>query len=340
MSITILTNHSLLPYNTFGIEAQAAYFSTLHHVEEIKEIIEHQKLLKKPLFILGGGSNILCTQDLDAWVIYNQMKGVKILQEDAQSVWVEVGAGEVWHEWVLYAIEKGWSGIENLSLIPGTVGAAPMQNIGAYGVEVKDCIASVHFYDFEQQKMRQLDKNDCHFDYRTSIFKTTLKNKIIITSVVFQLSKCPVLHLDYGAIRQELSDKNIEHPSIQDVSNAVIRIRQSKLPDPKVIGNAGSFFKNPIISSAHFLDLQSKYPNIPHYLINEKMVKVPAGWLIEQAGWKGYREKDFGVHQKQALVLVNYGKASGKEIYQLSNDIIQSIQNKFSIVLEREVNII
>lgn len=340
MSITILKNHSLLPYNTFGIEAYAAYFSTLHHVEEIKEIIEHQKTIKKPLFILGGGSNILCTQNLDAWVIYNQMKGIKIIQEDEQNIWVKVGAGEVWHEWVLYAIQNGWAGIENLSLIPGTVGAAPMQNIGAYGVEVKDCIEKVCFYDMEQQKMRHLDKNGCHFEYRSSVFKTILKNKIIITSVVFQLSKTPILHLDYGAIRQELERMNIEHPSIQDVSNAVIRIRQSKLPDPKLIGNAGSFFKNPIISSSHFLELQAHYPNIPSYPISEKMLKVPAGWLIEQAGWKGYREKDYGVHQNQALVLVNYGSASGQEIFQLSNKIIQSIKNKFSIELEREVNII
>lgn len=330
------TNISLLPYNTFHLDETAAHFALLQEEAQLKEIAQ----LPAPLKILGGGSNILLSGPQQGTVLRNELKGISIEKEDADFVWLKVAAGENWHQTVLYTIARGYGGLENLSLIPGTVGASPIQNIGAYGVEVKDVIESVHFWHQQQETLQSLPAAQCDFGYRDSVFKKELKGKVIVTSVVFRLQKKPTLHLDYGTIRQELEQMGrAGHPSIKDVSEAVIRIRQSKLPDPAVIGNAGSFFKNPVLEAAHAAQLQAQFPNMPHYAAGEGKVKVPAGWLIETAGWKGYREGETGVHARQALVLVNYGKAKGKDIRQLAARMIAAIQEKFGIALEMEVQV-
>jgi UDP-N-acetylmuramate dehydrogenase len=294
--------------------------------------------LPRPLRILGGGSNVLLTSVIDGTVILNRLSGIEVLREDAEHVWVRAGAGEVWHDLVLYAIGKDLGGIENLALIPGTVGASPIQNIGAYGVEVKDTIAEVEVWDWEENATRTFTNAECQFGYRDSIFKHTLKDKVVVTAVVYRLSKHPILRTEYGAIKDELNAMGAE-PSVQSIAQAVINIRRSKLPDPTVIGNAGSFFKNPTIPKDAFMHLQQEFPGIPSYPAGEDLVKVPAGWLIEQCGWKGYRKGDAGVHAKQALVLVNYRQAGGAEIWQLSEEVVSSVQKKFGIVLEREVQV-
>ena len=296
-------------------------------------------LTNRSIHVLGGGSNILLRQPVKGVVLHNQLKGISVVKEDDYHVWLKVQSGEVWHELVLYAINKGWGGIENLSLIPGTVGAAPMQNIGAYGVEAKESIESVTAWHWEQKCFVSYTNNQCRFGYRDSIFKHELRDKVLITSVVFKLSKKPVFNTTYGAIEQELNRMGIHELSVQAIAQAVINIRTSKLPDPKQIGNAGSFFKNPTITIASYQVLKNQNPNIPSYPVNDLMVKVPAGWLIEQCGWKGYRKGDVGVHALQALVLVNYGTATGDELWLLSEDIIMSVQQRFDIVLEREVQV-
>jgi UDP-N-acetylmuramate dehydrogenase len=319
---------------TFGIDVVADEMCTLTDLTLLPE------LSAIPVkYIIGGGSNILCTQAPKGLVILNRTKGIRVLHEDAAEVLVEVASGEVWHEFVLYALAQGWNGIENLALIPGTVGAAPIQNIGAYGVEVKDVIESVTYWDWEQKTYVCLSQADCHFAYRESVFKNELKDRFFISSVNFRLSKTPKLHTAYGAIEEELRQMNIASPSAQDVATAVMRIRSSKLPDPKVVGNAGSFFKNPTVPVQQLLDLKKEYPNIPSYPVADKWVKVPAAWLIEQCGWKGFRRGDYGVHAKQALVLVNYASANGAEIWQLSTEIIASVNERFGISLEREVQV-
>jgi UDP-N-acetylmuramate dehydrogenase len=330
---------SLKPFTTFGIDQKAKYFTRVGTLSELKAALLAAKEKQLPVFILGGGSNILLTRDIDALVIKLEIKGINLVKEEGDQLFVEVGAGEMWHELVLHSISQDWAGLENLSLIPGTVGASPMQNIGAYGVEIKDVFDSLQAMHRETLEMHSFDAKACQFGYRESVFKQTLKDQYVITSVTFRLSKTPKFHLEYGAIREVLAANGIEQPSIRAISDAVIQIRQSKLPDPKEIGNAGSFFKNPTISNTQFEALKAAYPSIPGYPSAEG-VKVAAGWLIEQAGWKGKRVGDVGVHTKQALVLVNYGGGSGKELKNLSEQIQASVFEKFGIHLQPEVNFI
>jgi UDP-N-acetylmuramate dehydrogenase len=293
----------------------------------------------KPFLILGGGSNILFTNDFDGLVIKMEIKGIKLLNETSTDVLISVGAGENWHLLVKYCVQKGWGGIENLSLIPGTVGAAPIQNIGAYGVEAKDSIQKIIAYDTQSNQWITLNNEACHFDYRNSIFKQE-KNRYIISEVHFLLQKQPNLRTDYGAIRDVLHKKQIKQASIQDISDAIIEIRSEKLPDPAVLGNAGSFFKNPTVSQTQFNQLKESHPNLVAFPISNSEYKIAAGWLIEQAGWKGKKQGPVGCYEKQALVIVNYDHATGKEIFNFSESIIQSVNNKFGIQLEREVNIV
>ncbi len=330
---------SLKTFTTFGIDQTAKYFTRVGTLSELKAALLAAKEKQLPVFILGGGSNILLTRDIDALVIKLEIKGINLVKEEGDQLFVEVGAGEMWHELVLHSISQDWAGLENLSLIPGTVGASPMQNIGAYGVEIKDVFDSLQAMHRETLEMHSFDAEACQFGYRESIFKQTLKDQYVITSVTFRLSKTPKFHLEYGAIREVLAANGIEQPSIRAISDAVIQIRQSKLPDPKEIGNAGSFFKNPTISNTQFEALKAAYPSIPGYPSAEG-VKVAAGWLIEQAGWKGKRMGDVGVHAKQALVLVNFGGGSGKELKNLSEQIQASVFEKFGIHLQPEVNFI
>jgi len=336
----ILENTSLKPFNTFGIDAQARYFIQVSSIDELKEIYTNPSFKELNKLIIGGGSNILLQSNFDGLVIKNEIKGIHLIKEDPDYIWVSVGAGENWHEFVLHCIQNNWAGIENLSLIPGCVGAAPMQNIGAYGVEVKDVIDSVETIELSTLKNCTFSNENCKFGYRESIFKNEQKNKHCIVKVNFKLNKKPNYKIAYGAIEEELMNDSNTPLSIRKISNAVIKIRQSKLPDPKQIGNAGSFFKNPEIPNEIVLKLKEKFPNLVSYPVSEKTTKLAAGWLIENAGWKGFTEGNYGVHKLQALVLVNYGGAKGHEILALSEKIILSVKEKFGVVLEREVNII
>lgn len=333
----IFENHPLDKLNTFGLPAKARRLVAIDSEETLKSLIPLLPQTDK-ILCWGGGSNILLTQDVDAWVLKNELKGRTVWKEDENHIWLRIGAGEGWHETVMYAVEKGWGGIENLSLIPGSVGAAPIQNIGAYGVELKDVFDHLEGYELRTGEKRTYTHAQCNFGYRDSIFKREVRD-FFITEVCLRLSKKPVLHTDYGDIRQELTKLPHTQYSIQDVSNAVIAIRSSKLPNPAEIGNAGSFFKNPTISTEQFSLLQATYPDMPHYPQGEK-VKIPAAWLIQQCGWKGKRLGNYGVHERQALVLVNYGGARGSDLYQLSCDIQQSVAERFGIGLEREVNVV
>ncbi len=328
-------NFSLKSYNTFGIDVPAEYFTALSDINSLEEIAA----IQKQKHILGGGSNILLTKPVKGLVIHNKLKGIKIEKEDDNHVWVRVQSGELWHDFVLYAINKGLGGIENLALIPGTAGASPMQNIGAYGVEAKDTIESVTFWYWNERTFLTYASRECAFEYRDSIFKHHLKDKAFITSVVYKLDKKPKYNTSYGAIEQELESMGVQELSVKAIAYAVMHIRISKLPDPKIIGNAGSFFKNPTIPQKLFITLQSSYPKIPYYKVNDTMVKIPAGWLIEQCGWKGYKTGFTGVHAKQALVLVNYGNAKGSDIWKLSGEILNSVKERFGIELEREVQV-
>lgn len=335
----IQSNFSLKSFNTFGIEAKAKSFVAVHSLDELKTVLaEHTA---EPKFILGGGSNMLLTQDIEALVIHIDLKGKRILKEDDDFVWVESMAGENWHEFVLWTIDQNFGGLENMSLIPGNVGTTPVQNIGAYGTEIKDTFVSCDAMKIDDQTMRTFSKEDCRFGYRESIFKQEAKNQYIITSVVFKLTKRNHnINTSYGDITKELALQNVSVPTLKDVSNAVIAIRQSKLPDPKILGNSGSFFKNPVISRSHFEKVQAQFPEIRFFEVSPTEVKVPAGWLIEQAGYKGFRKGDAGVHKNQALVLVNYGSATGQEILALSREVQQAVFDKYSIAIEAEVNVI
>ncbi len=334
----ILENISLKPYNTFGLDVKAKYFVEVNNLTDLKEIVKANDSQK--LFILGGGSNMLLTTDIDKIVVKLNLKGIEVIETNDNSVLVEAQAGENWHEFVLWALSHDFGGIENLSLIPGNVGTTPIQNIGAYGVEVKDCLHSCKALNLKTLKIEEFTNKDCEFAYRESIFKNSLKDQYIITSVTFKLTKNQHnLKIEYGAIQKELDTDKIQNPTIQDISNAVIRIRQSKLPDPKEIGNSGSFFKNPIVSTETFNHLINIYPNMPHYILNDQEVKIPAGWLIEKIGFKGYRIGDAGVHNLQALVLVNYGKATGSQIKKLSQTIQNEVNKVFGISISAEVNI-
>lgn len=335
----ILHNFSLKKYNTFGIEAKAKQFVAVHSTAQLKTILEENKSHKK--FILGGGSNMLLTKDIDALVIHIDLKGKKIIEDSDDFVYVESQAGESWHEFVLWTIDQNFGGLENMSLIPGNVGATPVQNIGAYGTEIKDTFVSCEAIAIENQEVKTFLKEECHFEYRESIFKNEAKDKYIITSVVFKLTKKNhKINTSYGDITNELEKNNISNPTLKEVSDAVIAIRQSKLPDPKDLGNSGSFFKNPILLKSDFEKIHQQFPEMKYYNVSETEVKVPAGWLIEQAGFKGKRFGDAGIHKNQALVLVNYGNATGQEILNVSKDIQDTIFKRFGINIEAEVNVI
>ena len=335
--MNIKENISLKKYNTFGISVFAKRFISVDSVYELQQLLK----VEKDFFLISGGSNMLLTRDIEKLVIHINTKGISIDKEDDNFVYLTVNSGENWHDFVLWCVSQNYGGIENLSLIPGNVGTCPIQNIGAYGVEVKDTITVVEGLEVASGKILTFSNKDCKFGYRNSIFKNTHKGKIIITSVGFKLTKKNhQLNTSYGAIETHLISNKITNPTLKDISDAVISIRKSKLPDPKEIGNSGSFFKNPVIPMSQFLKLKKEHPTIPSYLVSDTEIKVPAGWLIEQSGFKGKRFGDAGVHHKQALVIVNYRNASGQDIYELAKKIKQTVQKRFKINLEIEVNII
>ena len=335
----ISSNISLKPYNTFGIEAFAKYFTSVETIDNIKELLQNDIYKNNERLILGGGSNMLLTKNVDAVVVKNNLKGITVVNETAEYVFVKCASGEVWHEFVMWCIDKNYGGLENLSLIPGCTGASPMQNIGAYGIEIKDTFYELEAIHAITGEGKTFSKSDCEFGYRESVFKHQLKNQFIITSVTFRLSKKPSFHIEYGAIKQELDAMNISELNIKAISQAVINIRSSKLPNPKEIGNAGSFFKNPEVSSNVYERLKNEFQNLVAYPLDNGNYKLAAGWLIEQSGLKGYRVGDAGVHKLQALVLVNYGGAQGNDILHLSSNIMADVQQRFGIALEREVNV-
>ena len=334
----IQENINLKQHNTFGIEVNARRFATFSSIEELRSLLSEKN--DDSLLILGGGSNILFTKDFNGLVIKNEIKGFEIVDETEKFVHVKVGAGEVWHEFVLKCIELDYGGVENLSLIPGSVGASPMQNIGAYGTEIKDIFIQLEAYKIDNCEIHIFNNEDCEFGYRESVFKKSLKDQYVIVSVTYRLTKEHLINSNYGAIENELTKRGITHATIRDISDSVIAIRSSKLPDPKKIGNAGSFFKNPIVDHKIVKEIAKNYHQFPHYPAPNGKVKLAAGWLIEQAGWKGKTFGNFGVHKLQALVLVNYSESKGDEIYDLSTRIITSVKEQFGITLEREVNII
>jgi UDP-N-acetylmuramate dehydrogenase len=350
-TMQIQENSSLKKYNTFGIDAAAKYFAAFRTAEELVELLgfappqtAHTQL---QTLILGGGSNILFTRNFNGLVLKNELKGIELVKEDDTSVYVQAAAGENWHQFVQHCIHHNWAGVENLALIPGNVGASPMQNIGAYGVEIKDVFYSLEAFHKNDKETVQFNLADCSFGYRESVFKRKYKDQFVITRVTFRLKKQPAFNTSYGAIEQELERMGVKELSIKAIADAVINIRSSKLPDPSQIGNAGSFFKNPEITAAKFEMLQAAFPKIVGYALPNGNIKLAAGWLIEQCGpggsgtsWKGYREGDAGCHARQALVLVNYGNADGNAVYRLSEKIVNSVQDTFGVTLEREVNII
>jgi UDP-N-acetylmuramate dehydrogenase len=332
------TNFLLTDYNTFHLTEYANKFCRVDNEASVIELLNEANIQQLPLNIMGGGSNILLTKPLQGITCLNELKGISIVYEDDVEVKVNFKSGENWHDCVRWCIQHQYAGIENLSLIPGTIGAAPIQNIGAYGVEIKEVFVECECIHLNTLKKKFFTREECEFGYRDSVFKRKLKNQYFILSVTLRLFKQAILKLDYGSIKEELQTASIRNPTIVDVSNAVIQIRQSKLPNPNDIGNAGSFFKNPVITKMHFAQLIINYPMMPSFVVNEG-IKIPAAWLIEQLGWKGFREDDFGVHENQALVLVNYGNAKGASIFELSNKIIISVNQRFNILLEREVNV-
>ncbi len=336
--MVLIENFSLKDYNTFGMDVYAKYFANFSSVDALKEILKDNKDIHK--MILGGGSNILFIDNFDGIIFKNEIYGIDIVNEDDEYVYIKTGAGVNWHQFVMYCVNNNYGGVENLSLIPGNIGASPMQNIGAYGVEIRDVFHELEALYIEDNVLQIFQNSDCEFGYRDSIFKRKYKGQFVILNVTFRLQKKPVFNISYGAIEEELEKMKIENLSIKAISDAVINIRRSKLPDPELVGNAGSFFKNPGIDGHALQALTRTESNMPYYKINDDRFKIPAGWLIEQCGWKGYRKGDAGCYEKQALVLVNYGNAKGNEIYKLSEEIKQSVFEKFDIELEREVNII
>jgi UDP-N-acetylmuramate dehydrogenase len=338
--MNIQENISLKRYNTFRIEAKAKYFAAFESLADLEELLNSKLQTPNSKLILGGGSNIVFTKDFDGIILKNEIKGIEIVREDDDHVYVKAGAGENWHQFVLYCVQNNYAGVENLSLIPGNVGASPMQNIGAYGVEIKDVFYELDAFHRHDKVVQKFSLKDCAFGYRESVFKNKHKDQFIITGVTYRLNKRPSFNTSYGAINQELEKMGVKELSIQAISQAVINIRTSKLPDPKEIGNAGSFFKNPIVSNEQYSQLKNVFPGIVAFSSGNDQTKLAAGWLIEQCGWKGHRKGDAGCYPKQALVLVNYGYATGKEVLELSEEIIQSVKKKFGVILEREVNII
>ncbi|MBL7858328.1 MAG: UDP-N-acetylmuramate dehydrogenase [Cyclobacteriaceae bacterium] len=338
---TIQPQVSLQPFNTFGIQAIAQYFVTITSIGDVQQLIKTPLFGKERHLILGGGSNLLLTQDFNGLIIKNEIKGIEILKEIDDTITLKVGAGENWHTFVLHCVNQDWGGVENLSLIPGTVGAAPMQNIGAYGVEIKDIIDSVEVVNLQDGTVSNFTNYACNFGYRESIFKQSHRDKYLISSITLTLTKKNHrFNASYGSIMDVLRDKGIAEPSVKAISDAVVQIRRSKLPDPAHIGNAGSFFKNPSINTETLEHLKLDYPNIPSFPGEKGLKKISAAWLIEQCGWKGKTFNNIGVHQHQALVLVNYGGGSGKNIWQLAMDIQASVKEKFNIILQPEVNVI
>ena len=335
----IYPNHPLQPYNTLNVQAIAHYLADVQSVAELQSIIADATYQNLPKLILGGGSNILFTRDYPGLIIKNSLRGITLTQEDDQHVWLKIAAGEVWHELVLYCLTHNYAGIENLSLIPGTVGAAPIQNIGAYGVELEsvfDSLEAIHLLTNEQHTF---NKTDCEFGYRDSVFKNKHKNNYIVTYVTLKLNKTPHINISYGGIKQALDKKGITQPSIHDVSNAVIEIRQQKLPDPKKLPNVGSFFKNPIVPHANFQKLTAQFSDIPGFNQPNGDVKIPAAWLIEQCGLKGFRQHGVGVSDNHALVLINYDNPNGQAVLDLAQHIQKTVQNKFGVLIEPEVRI-
>jgi UDP-N-acetylmuramate dehydrogenase len=332
-------NYQLQKHHTFGTKATASYYFEFTETEDLAGFIStNNEWQNMPILILGEGSNLLFVNDFHGLIINPNIPGIKIVHEDRNNIWLEVGAGVVWDDLVEYAVYNRWGGIENLSLIPGKVGAAAVQNIGAYGMEIQNQLESVTGFDLETQTEYTLEAKDCQYAYRDSIFKNQLKDRFIISSVSFKLDKFPEFILNYGDLKAET--EKLGAITLRNIRKTVIGIRESKLPDPKVCGNAGSFFKNPVVSTSFANQLIEEYPTMPHYQAPEGQTKLAAGWLIEQCGWKGFRRGDAGVHEKQALVLINYGNATGKDIYDLSEEIKQSVQEKFGVELEREVNVI
>ncbi len=337
----IQENISLQPYNTFGLQATARYFVEVNTLEQLVTVLKDNTFQNLPRLFLGGGSNILLTKDFEGIVIKINLQGIEKQQENELHVWLKAGAGVVWHNFVLHCIAQNWAGVENLSLIPGTVGAAPMQNIGAYGVEIKDVFDELEALNLSTLQIEKFALDDCQFGYRESVFKHIYKNQYVILSVTFRLNKTPNFHIEYGAIKDTIAEMGVQQLSIKAISDAVIHIRQSKLPNPAEIGNSGSFFKNPEIPIAQFQALKERFPAMVSFpSINPALIKVPAGWLIEQAGWKGFKDGHIGVHAKQALVLVNYGGGKGNDIKALSEKIQASVFEKFGILLHPEVNFI
>jgi UDP-N-acetylmuramate dehydrogenase len=339
MPLTIQNNVSLKALNTFAIDCIAKEYVEIHSIDDFIELIQAHSFIDRRHMILGGGSNLILPDAYEGLVIHNAIKGFEVVQENEEELLFKAWGGEMWHDLVLKSLELNVGGLENFSLIPGTVGAAPMQNIGAYGMEIKDTFESLEAIDVKTGEIKVFHLEDCQFGYRTSVFKKELKGQYFIASVTHRLSKGPKVNTSYGAIESWLNEKNITHPTIHDVSQAVIEIRRSKLPDPAVIPNAGSFFKNPIMSKSQFETLKKKYADLPHYPAGNQ-IKVPAAWLIEQSGWKGYRNETCGVHEKQALVIVNHNGASASDILELAQEIQDSVKEKFGIGLEQEVNVI
>ncbi len=337
--IRFFENHSLLPYNTFGVKASSRYFFEFTEMDDLNRYVQDNKSWHDhPLLVLGGGSNILFLNDFNGLILHPNVPGIWKVKEDRQNVWLEAGAGEVWDDFVSYCVNFNLGGVENLSLIPGLVGAAPVQNIGAYGQEVSHVIELVKGYDLNQKLQVEFPSAACEFGYRDSLFKRELINRLVITSVVFRLEKFPDFNLRYGQVEEKVNE--LGEINLQNIRQAVIGIRSSKLPDVKELGNAGSFFKNPVVDVELAEKIREMYPDVPVYPVDAKRVKLPAGWLIEKAEWKGRREGKVGVHENQALVLVNYGGATGKEIFNLSDKIRQDIFQTFGVELEREVNCI
>lgn len=339
--VKIFENYDLTDFNTFGIETKAKLFTSISNYEEFLSILEHNSFQENKKMVLGGGSNIIFANEIfDGLVLYNQVKGIKVLKEDEKAIILEIGGGENWHDLVLFSLENGWRGLENLSLIPGSVGAAPIQNIGAYGVELKDIFFGIEAWHFPSGERHMIYEGACNFGYRNSAFKQNLKGQYFIAKVQLILDQTKDFSIDYGAIKTELAQLNQPDFTAKDISNAIIKIRNSKLPNPKEVGNVGSFFKNPVIELDNFLALKEKFPDLKFYEIENKQYKIPAAWLIENCGLKGKKDKNVGVSPNHALVLINIGKATGKEVVELSNFVIESVNNKFGIILEPEANII
>ena len=336
--MNIKKDFSLKNYNTFRTDAYANYFVECETIDELKQVLKKSEFKEKSRLVIGGGSNLLFTSDYQGVVIYPNIKGIEKIKENDSRVYIKAFCGENWDQFVEFCVDRNYGGVENLSLIPGKVGAVPIQNIGAYGVEAKDSIVRIEALEIKSGRIKRFTKEECKFGYRDSIFKNVYKNKYIIIAVIFELSKNPELVTDYGTITKELS--KYKQKNLKTIREIIIKIRKSKLPDPEEIGNAGSFFKNPVVNRKKFLEIKDNYPDMPFYTLSDNSIKIPAGWMIEECGWKGKHEGAVGVYEKQALILVNFGDASGKEIYELSQKIKSDVYNRFSILLEEEVEII